>query len=74
MTKLFCVELGVNQQNNLCRVTASIIVMATTTADAASYLERRCPEVLRRAEIQRIFEAEHVFVDWPNGEVAIVEL
>lgn len=74
MPTLFCVELGIPQRKNLHRVTNSIIVMADTPEDATSYVGRRCPELLHRAAVQRVFEeVEHVVVNWPTGEVSILE-
>jgi 23S rRNA A2030 N6-methylase RlmJ len=74
MPKLFCVELGIRQRKNLCRMTSSVLIMAKTPADAVEYVTRRCPRLLRRATVQRVFETGHVVVDWPTGDVAIVEL
>jgi hypothetical protein len=52
---------------------ASIIVMAGTSADAIHYVEQHLPDVLAKAAVQRVFEVEHVIVNWPTGTVSIAE-
>jgi hypothetical protein len=55
-------------------MTSSVIVTAKTPEHAVEHVELRCPELLRCATVQRVFEVEHVVVDWPTGDVEIVEL
>lgn len=70
---LYCVEIGTHTLKNLSRMTSSVVVSAKTPAEAVSYVEGQCPELVRLAAVQRVFEAEHVIVDWPSGDVAIIE-
>jgi hypothetical protein len=71
--KLFSVEVGIRQQRNLCRMMASIIVVAESPADSISYVEHHCPKIFTHTAIQRVFEVEHVIVNWPCQSVSIVE-
>ena len=70
---LFSVEIGIRQRKNLCRMRSSIVVTAETSADAVRYVEQHFPNTVANAEIQRVCEVEHVFVDWPTGTVCIAE-
>lgn len=72
MPTLFCIELGIRETHNLCRMTSSIIAVADKPDDAVAYVERQCPELLRCAAVQRVFEVERVVMDWRSGNVAIL--
>jgi hypothetical protein len=69
---LYCIELGVRQAKNLCRMTTSIIAPAKSAADAIRYMEQHFPDALAHADVQRVFEARHVIINWPQGMVDIV--
>ena len=66
---LFCIELGVRQRKNLCRMTTSVVVPGTNSAD----IQRTIPPFFEHGTVQRVFEAEHVIVNWPIHSIDIVE-
>jgi hypothetical protein len=70
---LFCVELGQRQTKNYCRMTTSVIVAAKTPENAVRYVEQHLPDALAHAAVQRVFRAQHVLVNWPNGTVKVAE-
>ena len=73
MKKLFCVELGIRQRKNLCRMTTSMVLIAENSEDAIQNVKSRCPRALAQGEVQRVFEVEHVIVYWPTQTISIVE-
>lgn len=72
MTKLFCVELGIRQRNNLCRMSTSIVLMAENPDEAICSVKSR-PFSLAQGEVERVFEVEQIIVHWPSQTISIIE-
>jgi hypothetical protein len=73
MTTLFNVETGFKELPILTRILSSIIVMAESKEEALRLAQRHYPEVLAQGTEHRVIEVEHVVVNWPSGEVAVIE-
>jgi hypothetical protein len=73
MARLFSVECGPKELPNLCRMTTSIVVLAETPDEAVQYVEIHCPDVLADASIQHVIEAQHVEINWQDGETLVIE-
>ncbi len=73
MLKLYGVECGYKQSPNLTRILTSIIVMADSKDEALQFAQHRYPEALAQGAEHRIVEVNHVIINWPDGEVAVIE-
>ena len=73
MLKLYSVETGFNELPNLTRILTSVVVMANTSDEALQFAQRHYPEALAKGAEHRVVEVEHVVVNWPDGEVVIIE-
>jgi hypothetical protein len=74
MANLYCLEIGIRERKNLCRMTKSIVLLAPTPADAIRQANQLHPTLSRCGEVQHVFQASHVIVDWPSGTVDVPEI
>jgi hypothetical protein len=71
--KLYGVETEFQELPNLTRILTSVVVMANTSDEALQFAQHRYPEALAGGDEHRVVEVEHVFVNWPDDSVVIVE-
>jgi hypothetical protein len=73
MLKLYSVDTGYKQSANLQRILTSIIVIADSSDQALQFAQRHYPEALIAGTEHRVIEINHVIVNWPEGETAVIE-
>jgi hypothetical protein len=73
MQRLFSVETGYKQSNNLQRTLTSIIVMAESSDQALQFAQRHYPEALAQGTEHRIIAISHVYLNFPEGEAVVIE-
>jgi hypothetical protein len=72
VSRLFSVDSGYKELSNLTRILSSIIVMANT-ADEALACPTPLPWALAQGAEHRIAEVNHVVINRPDGEAAVIE-